>query len=98
MNLPTGFGKSMIFQLLPEEFSSLQPACERNIVIIVSPLVSLMKDQVSLLTLLGISAICLSDISTESQRKAVENGHYSIVYGSPETWLGYERWRKMVRL
>ena len=96
VNLPTGFGKSMIFQGLPEVFASLEPVRERNIVIVVSPLVSLMKDQVSRLTSLGISAICLSDIITESQRKAVENGQYSIVYGSPETWLGDERWRKIV--
>ena len=55
-----------------------------------------MKDQVSRLTSLGMSAISLSDIITDSQRKAVENGEYSIVYGSPESWLGDERWRKMV--
>ena len=96
MNLPTGFGKSMIFQGLPEVFSSLQPERERNVVVVVSPLVSLMNDQVSRLTSLGISAICLSDISTDSQRKAVENGEYSIVCGSPKSWLGDERWRKMV--
>jgi len=96
VNLPTGFGKSMIFQGLPEVFSTLQSPREKNIVIVVSPLVSLMKDQVSRLNSLGISSICLSDISTESQRKAVESGQYSIVYGSPESWLGDERWRKMV--
>ena len=76
VNLPTGFGKSVIFQGLPEVFASLQPARERNIVIVVSPLVSLMKDQVSRLTSLGIRAICLGDKITESQRKAVENGQY----------------------
>ena len=48
VNLPTGFGKSMIFQGLPEVFSSLQPERERNVVVVVSPLVSLMKDQVSI--------------------------------------------------
>ena len=50
VNLPTGFGKSMTFQGLPEVFSSLQPERERNVVVVVSPLVSLMKDQVSRLT------------------------------------------------
>ena len=50
VNLPTGFGKSMIFQGLPEVFSSLQPERERNVVVVVSPLVSLMKDRVSRLT------------------------------------------------
>ena len=50
MNLPTGFGKSMIFQGLPEVLSSLQPERERNVIVVVSPLASLMKDQVSRLT------------------------------------------------
>ena len=27
----------------------------------------------------------------------MENGEYSIVCGSPESWLGDEMWRKMVR-
>ena len=97
VNLPTGFGKSLIFQALPEVFSSLQRSDRsRNIVIVVSPLISLMKDQVSRLTSLGISAICLSDINTESQRRKLENGEFSIVYGSPESWLNDERWRKML--
>jgi len=39
----------------------------------------------------------VSNISTDSQRKAVENGEYSIVCGPSESWLGDERWRKMVR-
>ena len=77
-------------------FSSLQPERERNLVVIVSPLVSLIKDRVSRLTSLGISAICLSDIRTDSQRREVENGENSIVCGSPESLLGDERWLKMV--
>ena len=50
----------------------------------------------SRLTSPGISDICRSDISTDSQRKALENKEYSIVCGSAESWLGNERWRKMV--
>ena len=33
MNLPTRFGKSMIFQELPRVFSLLQPERERNVVV-----------------------------------------------------------------
>ena len=40
MNLPTGIGKSMIFQGLPKVFSSLQSERERNVVVVVSQLVS----------------------------------------------------------
>ena len=63
-----------------------------------SLLVNLMKDEVSRLTSLGISAISLSDMSSESEVKAIENGDYSIVYGSPESWLGDRRWWEMVTL
>ena len=42
--------KKDVFVNLPELFSSLQPERERNVVVVVSPLVSLMKDQVSRLT------------------------------------------------
>jgi len=81
---------------LPIVYSCVEPTREKNIVIVVSPLINLMKDQVSRLTSLGISAISLSDISSESDIRAVERGTYSIVYGSPESWLGETRWRKML--
>ena len=74
VNLPTGFGKSVVFQALPIVYSCVEPTREKNIVIVVSPLINLMKDQVSRLTSLGISAISLSDISSESDIRAVERG------------------------
>ena len=47
---------------------------EKNIVLGVSPLISLMKDQGSRLNSRGISAISFSDVSSELQIRAVENG------------------------
>ena len=64
--------------------------------IVVSPLVSLVKDQVSLLLSLGISATSLNNEASEADKRKVESGQYSIVYGSPESWLGDTRWRKML--
>ena len=40
--------------------------CEKNIEIVISPLVNLVKDQVRRLSLLGVSTIALSDISTSA--------------------------------
>ena len=96
VNLPTGFGKSLIYQALPTVFSSVQSTCVKNIVVEISPLISLMKDQVSRLTFLGISAISLAEVISDEQSKAIENGAYSVVFGSPELWLGDQKWRKMV--
>ena len=96
VNLPTGFGKSVIFQALPLLYACVEPGREKNLVIVVSPLVSLVKDQVSLLLSLGISATSLNNEIPEADKRKVESGQYSIVYGSPESWLGDTRWRKML--
>ena len=84
INLPTGFGKSLIYQALPLVFDAMHG--KGHIVVIVSPLVSLMKDQVQKLKYLGISAVTLSDIE-EEDAKAVEKAVFSVVYGSPEGFL-----------
>ena len=96
VNLPTGFGKSVVFQALPVVYSNAEPSSDKNMVIVISPLVNLMRDQVSRLTSLGISAVSLSDICSDDEMRSVEKGSYSIVYGSPESWLGETRWRKML--
>ena len=106
VNVPTGFGKSFIFQALPIVFSSRQHGDgvdqgknlpsqdtqpDKHIVLVVSPLNSLMKDQVTRLHSLGVSAIGLNDITSDSIEEKVVRGYYSVVYGSPELWLGDER-------
>ena len=46
VNLPTGFGKSLIYHALPLVYSCLQSTDENNIIVVISPLNSLIKDQV----------------------------------------------------
>ena len=46
----------------------------KNIVLVVSPLINLMKNQGSRLNSRGISAISFSDVSSELEIRAVENG------------------------
>lgn len=97
VNLPTGYGKSLIYQALPTVFGlTCESTNQKHIVLVVSPLTSLMRDQVGRLNSLGISAVSLQDITSDLMRKSVINGEYSIVFGSPELWLGDERWRNMV--
>ena len=88
VNLPTGYGKSLIYQALPFVYDSILEA--DHIVVVVSLLVNLMKDQVDKLANLGILAASLSEISEENAKGVVE-GRFSIVYGSPEAWLKNER-------
>jgi ATP-dependent DNA helicase RecQ len=62
--LPTGFGKSLLFQLLPD----LLPVnkSSQNIVLVVCPLSSIIEDQISALNLIGIPAEILPNIDEDS--------------------------------
>ena len=61
VNLPTEFGKSLIYQALPLVFDVARNSSS-HIVVVISPLVNLMKDQVENPKKLGITAISLSYI------------------------------------
>lgn len=78
--MPTGAGKSVCFQVPALLFSGIS--------IIISPLISLMKDQVTALNELGIHAAYINSSLTDGQfRKAMENarrGQYKIIYVAPE--------------
>ena len=81
--MPTGAGKSICYQV---------PAmCMDGITLVVSPLISLMKDQVSALVSAGIPAAYLNSSLTAGQFfKALNNlanGKYKIVYIAPERLL-----------
>ena len=50
---PTGSGKSLIFQSAPIFFDIERPKCAKSIILVISPLVSLMLDQVRFLKPIG---------------------------------------------
>ena len=81
--MPTGAGKSICFQI---------PALMmEGITIIISPLISLMKDQVNALTQSGISAAFINSSLTEKQiQTALYNAGknaYKLIYVAPERLL-----------
>lgn len=81
--MPTGAGKSICYQL-PALILS-------GVTIVVSPLISLMKDQVQALIQMGVRAAYINSSLTEGQcRKALYNacqGMYKIIYVAPERLL-----------
>jgi len=78
--MPTGGGKSVCFQV---------PALVlKGTVLVISPLISLMKDQVDALHEVGIAAAFInSTMSTEEYQETMEatiRGEYSLLYIAPE--------------
>ena len=61
VSLPTGYGKSLCYTLLPSVFDLLRGVKEKSIVLIVSPLLALKKDQVASISEKDLSAVFISD-------------------------------------
>ena len=103
--LPTGFGKSICFQVLPFLFDhklGLAGSQKRSCIIVVSPLVALMVDQVRSLRGNGIEAVVISSGSRDSrvidrEFLATEKnmGSASFIFSSPEALL-HTKWREAV--
>ena len=53
--MPTGYGKSLIYQILPDVYDNILDA-KNSIVLVISPLNALMRDQIIKLNEQGISA------------------------------------------
>ena len=96
-SLPTGYGKSFIFYAAPivadELFSRLRGSSK---IIVISPLQTLMEDQVAFLRSLGLSAIALHDEHSEERLKEVEKGAFTYLFASPEKMLSVEGWRRLL--
>ena len=97
--LPTGFGKSLTFQILP-------PLCKcrksmghnfpsKPLVVIVSPLLSIMEDQVKWLRSRGFAAAYIGESNDKDRSIIHGQGNFNFVYGSPESLAGDSRFRDM---
>lgn len=64
-----------------------------SIVVVVSPLTSLMMDQVAKHTARGLKATYVGEDSSQSE--TIEAGAFQLVYISPEAMLSSHRWRDM---
>ena len=116
--LPTDYGKSLIFHLVPMMLfakgkltegdfwkcrGSVPTADINTIVIVVSPLNSLMSDQVSRLCLCGIKHTRveenIGDLNVDlrlCQEDKLRSGFYNIVFAHPEAFIASKYGRELL--
>ena len=91
--LPTGYGKSLCYYALPPVFDRVRGVTGQSIVLVVSPLVALMKDQVTHCLSRGLTAGYISSDSSDTMKKEILEGKCQIVFISPESLFTGRRWR-----
>uniref|UniRef100_A0A8C6V406 DNA 3'-5' helicase n=1 Tax=Neogobius melanostomus TaxID=47308 RepID=A0A8C6V406_9GOBI len=86
--LPTGFGKSLIYQLAP--LVAKKMLYKNPVVVVVSPLLALMEQQVTEASKVGVTAMQIG-VNTDEE---IFSGKAELLFGSPEAWLLNEKWRR----
>jgi len=84
--MATGSGKSLMYQLPPV---ALREIGIKAVSVVISPLISLMNDQVNALRVMGISAGMVCSGTSMADEKRAREGEFSVLYMSPEklfTW------------
>ena len=98
--LPTGFGKSAIYQLIPKVLSHMGRTADdiKTTVAVVSPLDYIRKQQVAAIEKLnfGISAAAIGESNLND--KEIEEGRFEIVYGSAEQFFPPAKKKRKSRL
>jgi ATP-dependent DNA helicase RecQ len=97
---PTGSGKSLCYEIAPYIFdfvlfgkNSVRDKDRMDSVcIVVSPLISLMQDQVASLRKRGIEAIHIGADTTSQEGDDVKSGKYNLIFASPEALLNKHRY------
>ena len=79
VNLPTGYSKSLIFQCLP---ITVDPLFEKprgsSVLVVISPLRSLMEDQVRHVNNMEVPVIAITDEEAVEIIQQVMNGNYFV--------------------
>ena len=78
-------------------FDVVKKTTFQSIAVVISPLTSLMQDQVKLLKSIGVTAEFIGEDQQDNDaKKVVERGDCQVVFGSLESLLSSDQWRKML--
>ena len=99
ISLPTGYGKSLIFQVLPfvieyyrryEDSPPISINDCSSIVLVISPLLALMEEQCKAL---NEKCVAAANVGTNSD---ITTSNFNILYFSPECLLGVKKWQNLL--
>ena len=100
--LPTGFGKSLCYQALPAIFDFMESEGKQreSIVIVVSPLNALIRDQLQKLK--GCVNVCVLQSTVEDEKQKVytvpkDVNKCSLLFGHPEVFVDNKTVAKMLK-
>ena len=97
VSLPTGSGKPFCYWILPTLFDRRAGRTDGSVVIVVSPLHALMKDQIEALTRRDATAVYAGDANSDALLlDRVAEGRYQFVFISPEMLLTEDKWKGKV--
>lgn len=86
--MPTGMGKSVCYQVPAVASWPGKPADDHALVLVLSPLIALMKDQVDALMSKGVDAAFINSSLRRHERlqryQQVREGHFKLLYVTPE--------------
>ena len=111
--LPTGYGKSLICQLLQPVFNVMahggKPEGEKSTVIIISPLNALIQDQMVKMRVGGLSVCVLrgdrvateddnDEISIDVPTKMLSSGHFDLIFTHLEVLVENKKVSKLLKM
>jgi ATP-dependent DNA helicase RecQ len=85
LSIKTGGGKSLCYQAFPTVFRKQHPDMECK-VLVISPLISIMKEQSAFLCELGLTASYIG--KSRDDDAAIMDGRFQFVFASPESVVG----------
>ena len=78
VSLPMGYGKSLCYAAFPYAFDQLRASSHPSIVIVVSPLIALMKDQVASYSAKGLKVGCITPLLITSKSSSSEDRNQAV--------------------